>query len=168
MNDHRFLLEVAKALAGCQAIELELKAYISHAFRNIDMVLRSYKSNPPSPIAKFDAPFNFHGDDYKNSSLEQLIKVFQKLSDNVDLVKRLNQFKDKRNALAHKAIAQCMDEEGRLDEWKTASAYNDINTVQRDAETLLNDLFQEHSKRFVIYSGIPIPPARPGDPDYEG
>jgi hypothetical protein len=153
MNDHRFLLEVAKALAGCQEIELELKAYISHALSNIRGKVNGA------------FPFKFHGSDYDEASLETLIKVFSKLSDNADLVRRLNQFKKKRNSLAHMAIARCMNDDGKLDPWKTSGAYADITTVRTDSELILNEIFKEHSGLFTIDSNVPIPPAGPGDID---
>ncbi|MFT3789735.1 MAG: hypothetical protein QM741_01390 [Rudaea sp.] len=151
MNGQTFLLEVAKALSGCQAIELELKAYISHAFRNIrNTVAQKYA-------------FKFKGEDCENYSLERLIKVFRKLSDNPGLIARLNRFKDKRNFLAHKAIAQCMDDEGVLGEQQMAEACADISAVQEDAETLLSEIFKEHRKLFVIYTDVPCPPPEPGE-----
>lgn len=146
MKSQQFLMEVATALAGCQAVELELKLYISQAF----FVVRSSVGER--------LPFKFSGEDYTDASLERLIDAFKKLSDNDELIKRLNQFKGKRNHLAHKAIADCLDDVGDFNEWAAAEAYATLSTIQRDADKLLNDIAKEHQKLYVIESGIPIPP----------
>ncbi|WP_146096976.1 hypothetical protein [Xanthomonas arboricola] len=146
MKSQQFLMEVAKALAGCQAVELELKLYISQAF----FVVRSSVGDR--------LPFKFSGNDYADASLERLIDTFRKLCDNDELIKRLNQFKGKRNHLAHKAIADCLDDLGDFDEWAAAEGYATISTIQRDADGLLNDIAREHQNLYVIERGIPIPP----------
>lgn len=139
-------MEVAKALAGCQAVELELKLYISQAF----LVVRSSVGDR--------LPFKFSGDDYSDASLERLIDTFKKLCNNDELFKRLNQFKSKRNHLAHRAIADCLDDLGGFDEWAAAGGFVTLSTIQRAAEELLNDIAKEHQKLYVIESDIPIPP----------
>lgn len=146
MKIQKFLMEVAKALASCQAVELELKLYISQAF----FIVRSSVGDR--------LPFKFSGADYTDASLERLIDAFKKLSDNDELIKRLSQFKSKRNHLAHKAIADCLDDLGDFDEWAAAGGYATLSTIQRDADGLLNDIAKEHQKLYVIESGIPIPP----------
>jgi hypothetical protein len=139
-------MEVAKALAGCQAVELELKLYIKQAFLVVHDSIGGR------------LPFKFSGDDYIDASLEKLIDIFKKLCDNDDLIKRLNQFKGKRNNLAHKAIADCLDDLGDFDEWAAAGGYAILSTIQRDADGLLNDIAREHQKLYTIDSDIPIPP----------
>ena len=146
-------MEVGKGLAGCQAVELALKRYISHAFRNIRGLVG----------AKYT--FKFSGKDYDESFLERLIEVFNKLCSNSGLVKRLNQFKKDRNFLAHQVAAKQMDDDGNLDEWEIAGTHDRINAIQRDARSLLDEILKEHSKLWQIYTGIPVPPPKSGDVD---
>jgi hypothetical protein len=84
-NEDDFYLEVAHALSGCQLVEQELKLYISEGF---DLVRKCVGSQ---------THFKMTGDDYANTALEGLIKVFKKLSDNERLSAERNKFKDKRN-----------------------------------------------------------------------
>ena len=46
-------------------------------------------------------PFKMVGDNYANSSMEKLIALFRKLSDNTTLVIQLQMFKEERNFLTH-------------------------------------------------------------------
>lgn len=147
MNSSEFLLEVAEALAGCQAVELDLKLYITHALSKARRIINNR------------VPFKFSGEDYDDASLERLIEIFKKTCNNDDLVKRLGQFKTKRNFLAHKAIAKCIaDEEGNLDNLTMAGLHLDLSIIKKDADELINAIRLEHQKLFEICGGIPIPP----------
>jgi hypothetical protein len=147
MKSQQFLMEVAKALAGCQAVELEIKLYISQAF----LIARNSIGDRLT--------FKFSGDDYTDSSLERLIEAFKKLSDNDQLIKRLNQFKKKRNHLAHKAIADCLNDLGDLDAWAVAGSYTELCAIQRDADELIDGIAKEHQKLYIIENDVPIPPS---------
>ena len=92
MDKKDFYLEVAYALSGCQLLEEELKKYIADAFA----LVRKFVGDRMT--------FKFDGDRYVNSSLEKLIDVFNKLSDNQPLIAELNKFKDDRNFLSHRGI----------------------------------------------------------------
>jgi hypothetical protein len=98
-----FYLEVAYALSGCQLVEEELKRYISDAF---DLVRKFVGAR---------MAFKLCGDQYIDSSLERLIDMFKKLSDNRPLVDALMKFKEKRNFLSHRGIARHLDPDGELD-----------------------------------------------------
>lgn len=102
MDEDDFYLKVAHALSGCQLVEQELKLYITEA---LDLAKKCIGDK---------MQFKISGEDYANSSLEGLIKIFKKLSDNETLVTELNQFKDERNFLSHKGITHCLDYEGEL------------------------------------------------------
>lgn len=95
MTDRDFYLRIADALSGCQLVEQELKLYISEAF---DLVQKCIGGK---------LPFTMTGRDYEDASLERLIKVFKKLSDNPSLVAALHKFKEERNFLSHRGIADC-------------------------------------------------------------
>ena len=74
MDEDDFYLKIARALSGCQLVEQELKLYITEA-------LELAKKRIGNKM-----PFKMSGEDYANSSLEGLIKIFKKLSDNETLV----------------------------------------------------------------------------------
>ena len=97
MPEDEVLSRTAVALAGCQMVELELKLYIQDAFNYIRTSLDGR------------LPFSFSGSDYVDSSLERLIEVFKKLSDNPELIGRLQKFKKERNHLVHRGLSQLMD-----------------------------------------------------------
>lgn len=77
MDEDDFYLKIARALSGCQLVEQELKLYITEA-------LELAKKRIGNKM-----PFKMSGEDYANSSLEGLIKIFKKLSDNETLVSEL-------------------------------------------------------------------------------
>jgi len=97
MQDDNFLARTASALAGCQMVELELKLYIDDAFSFVKVAVGDR------------LPFKFSGADYLESPLERLIEVFKKLSNNDELVSRLNVFKKERNFLTHRGLSHLMD-----------------------------------------------------------
>lgn len=91
---------VVGALSIFQVIESSLKLYITYSFRLIQVRLGP------------NVAFNFNGDDYENSSLETLIKIFSKLSNNKELIEVLKQRKKDRNYVAHQAYIQYLKIEG--------------------------------------------------------
>jgi len=50
------------------------------------------------------------GEDYQDSSLEGLIKIFKKLTSNETLARNLEAFKRERNFLSYEAITSCLVE----------------------------------------------------------
>lgn len=137
MNHSHFLLEVAMALAGCQAVELELKLYIEQA-----RLMRGQQNRP----------------DISERPLAFLIKDFSRLSGNTALAVQLNQFRRKRNFVVHQAISACLDDDGTIDDYRIAASHLDLNTVQRDARDLVDDIAVEHSRLFTIDDNVSIPP----------
>jgi hypothetical protein len=125
MNDgNDFYLQVAYALSGCQLVEQELKLYISEA---LEYVKKSVGRG---------LPFKMSGQDYEDASLERLIDVFRKLSDNDSLVADLRKFKAERNFLSHKGIAHCLDLMGDLGDISTTEFMPRLLAVQTEAERL--------------------------------
>lgn len=136
MSHSEFLLDVALALAGCQAVELELKVYLEQArLMNRQIKLRDMSEMP----------------------LGRLIREFHKVSKHSGLKIRLDQFRKKRNYVVHSAISACLNEDGSVDDYRIAASHLDLYTVQRDARELIDDIGAEHSKLFKIVHNIPIP-----------
>ena len=134
MDEDEFYLKVAHALSGCQLVEQQLKLYITEALELAKKCIGDKMS------------FKMSGEDYADSSLERLIDIFKKLSDNESLVTELRQFKDERNFLSHKGIMHCLDYEGDLF-YPTASEFQDrLVAIQNEARRLRSAINVEASK----------------------
>ena len=134
MNTDHYYLQVARALSGCQLVEQELKLYITEAFELVKKCVGN----------KF--PFSMSGADYMDASLERLIIVFRKLSDNAALVERLKKFKGERNFLAHKSIALCLDPDGDLSYFTTSEFQARLIDIEPEAERLRLAIHEEANK----------------------
>lgn len=142
MDDDDFYLKVAYALSGCQLIEQELKLYITEA---LELARKCIGER---------LPFKMSGEDYANASLERLIEIFRKLSNNDELVRDLRKFKDERNFLSHKGISHCLDFEGELFETTALEFQARLDAIQAEAVRLRNELHEEASKfRGLLYFG---------------
>jgi hypothetical protein len=124
MDENAFYLEVAYALSGCQLVEEELKRYIADAFE----LVRKFVGHR--------MPFKLSGDQYLDSSLERLIDMFKKLTDNQPLVDELAKFKEKRNFLSHRGIAHHLDYEGELFYTAALEFKNELIAMRADAARL--------------------------------
>ncbi len=134
MDHNDFYLKVAYALSGCQLIEQELKLYISEA---LELARKCIGKR---------LPFKLDGDDYADASLERLIEVFRKLSNNEPLVKALRKFKEERNFLSHKGIAHCLDYEGELLETTALEFQGRLDAIQSEALRLRTAIHEEANK----------------------
>jgi len=134
VDEDGFYLKVSRALSGCQLVEQQLKLYITEA---LELVKKCVGDK---------MPFNMSGQDYANSSLEGLIKIFKRLSDNPSLVGDLNKFKDERNFLSHEGITHCLDYEGTLF-YSTAAEYQSrLKAIEDEAGRLRLALHEEANK----------------------
>ena len=145
MNDiDEFYPQISYALLGCQLVEQELKLYISEA---LDYVKKCIGAR---------LPFKMRGQDYEDSSLERLIAIFSKLTDNDSLVNELNRFKLERNFLSHKGIAHCLDPLGDLGEISTAEFMPRLRAIQLEAQRLRSSIHDSgNSFRAYLYFGNP-------------
>lgn len=134
MDYNDFYLKVAYALSGCQLIEQELKLYISEA---LELARKCIGKR---------LPFKLDGDAYADASLERLIEVFRKLSNNEPLVKALRKFKEERNFLSHKGIAHCLDYEGELLETTALEFQGRLDAIQSEALRLRTAIHEEANK----------------------
>lgn len=131
MNDDEFYLQVAYALSGCQLVEQELKLYISESLEYVKKCVGKR------------LPFKMSGQDYEDASLERLIEVFRKLTDNDVLVAELRKFKSERNFLSHKGITHCLDPMGDLGDMSVAEVAPRLQAVQAEAERLRRAIHYE-------------------------
>lgn len=137
-----FFLKVAQALSGCQLVEQQLKLYISEA---LELAAKCIGKR---------MVFTMSGEDYENSSLDRLIEVFKKLTDNAILVTELRKFKDERNFLSHRSITHCLDCEGDLFESAVAENEQRLAAIEREAKRLQRALHEEANKfRAELYFG---------------
>lgn len=134
MDEDDFYLKVAHALSGCQLVEQQLKLYITEALELAKKCIGERMS------------FKMTGEDYADSSLERLIEIFRKLSDNEPLVVDLRQFKNERNFLSHKGITHCLDYEGELFH-STAREFQDrLAALEVEAQRLYIAIHEEANK----------------------
>jgi hypothetical protein len=126
-----FYLQVAYALSGCQLVEQELKLYLSEALEYVAKCVGKR------------LPFKMTGQDYEDASLERLIEVFRKLTDNDQLVAELRKFKSERNFLSHRGIAHCLDPMGDLGTMSVTEFMPRLQAVQKEAERLRREIHQE-------------------------
>jgi hypothetical protein len=129
--DDAFYLRVASALASCQMVEFELKAYISDAFAFATKAIDGRMS------------FKFSGDDYIDAPLERLIEAFRKLSDDDELIKRLNAFKRERNFLTHRGVSHCINPDGELSIEEATEYQERLASIEQEASMLLGAIRQE-------------------------
>lgn len=134
MNEDDFYLKVAHALSACQLVEQQLKLYITEAFELATKCLDG------------KIPFKFSGADYEDTSLEGLIKVFKKLSENDSLISDLNKFKIERNFLSHKGITHCLDYENELSESAAKDFHERLDEIQKEAHRLYRAIHEEANK----------------------
>src|SRR5882757_6670691 len=130
-DDDDFYLQVAYALSGCQLVEQELKLYISEALEYVGKCVGKR------------LPFKMSGQDYEDASLERLIEVFRKLTDNEVLVAELRKFKSERNFLSHKGIAHCLDPMGDLGSMPVVEVTPRLHAVQAEAERLRRAIHEQ-------------------------
>lgn len=134
MDEDGFYLKVAHALSGCQLVEQQLKLYITQA---LDLARKRIGAK---------MTFTMSGKDYANSSLEQLIKIFKKLTANEALVQELNRFKDERNFLSHEGITHWLDYEGEIFH-STAEEFNQrLDSIRVEADRLCHAIHEEANK----------------------
>jgi hypothetical protein len=134
VTPYQFHQKIAAALTGCQLVEQELKLYISEA---LELVAKSLDGR---------LPFNMSGQDYRDSSLETLIKVFGKLSNNPVLAAELNDFKTQRNFLSHRAITHCLDHDGELDVQSMTEVDSRLSLISSQAKKLCSKVNDEANR----------------------
>jgi hypothetical protein len=134
MDENDFYLKVARALSGCQLVEQQLKLNITEALELAKKCIGE------------KMPFKMTGEDYADSSLERLIEIFRKLSDNEALVAELRKFKNERNFLSHKGITHCLDCEGELFHSTALEFQGRLAAIQNEAQRLYIAIHEEANK----------------------
>ena len=125
-----FFRRVGEALAPYQLVEALLKIYVARAHLKIRRILAG------------SVPFNFASSEYENAPLEQLIRLFQRHSNNKPLITRLQAAKKKRNYIAHKIIEDYMDH--HEENAKIARGISrKLKKIQNDGYDLVEDLLKE-------------------------
>src|SRR4051794_2090943 len=92
-----FFRRVGEALAPYQLVEALLKLYVERAHLKIERILASR------------VPFHYPAKEYENAPLDRLITLFQRHSNNKQLIARLRSATKTRNYIAHRAIEDYMD-----------------------------------------------------------
>lgn len=92
-QQQRYIEEVGKAMIAFQMIEETLKNQIDIRYQ----IIRSLVSGM--------FPFNYGNKDLENASMERLISIYKKMSDNEVLIKKIQSLLIDRNHCAHRALA---------------------------------------------------------------
>lgn len=135
---HDYYLHVAEALAECQTVEFELRLYIEMAF------------NLARKFIDGRMTFTMSDEDYEKASMGKLAAVFRKLTADTQLATDITKFCEKRNVLAHAAIAKCMDPDGNLDTFEVARFTTELETTKIEAQRLTAALHEEGAKLGVL------------------
>ena len=72
--------------------------------------------------------------------------MFKKLSDNDALVAELGRFKDERNILSHKGVAECLNYEGELSHSIASEYQARLEAIQSEALRLTRAIHEEANK----------------------
>jgi hypothetical protein len=134
---HDYFLKVARSLGACQLVEFELKFYIAQSMEVI------------SKFVDGRIPFKMMGRDYENKPLGELIEIFNKLSDNSALAKKLERFKKERNFVAHKAIAECLDPDGGLIDSESEEITERLRKIEKEAAELTEAIHEQSGQSFA-------------------
>lgn len=146
----RFASKVGDALSACQIVEEGLKLYLDSVFLRIRKELRG------------KLPFNFEGEHYRNASIEKLIQVFRRLTDNSGLVRRLESFKTERNHLAHRAVADYYERHEEQPK-KHVAMMKRLQKLEDDGHALWDEISSElrriRGEEKANQSSEPTPPS---------
>lgn len=123
-DKEKIYLHAAKGLASCQQVEFELKNYLLGA---TDLIRKHLDGA---------IPFKVSYEQFKNASLEGLIKHFRNYSDDDALISRLNKFKGKRNNLAHGALISLETPSGEFDNHEATKLHEQVNLIGDEASRL--------------------------------
>ena len=133
-----YRLDAVKTLSGFQMLEFSLKIYISVAYNLI--------AHKVSGIV----PFKYKYKDIKNHPLEKLLNLFQKHNDNVDLQKRLNRLRQKRNDLAHTDLLIAHEELRDILGKDLTENHVSIQEVQKELDECLKIMAGELDNIFKV------------------
>lgn len=131
-TENEFFQKVTLGLAGCQRVEQHIKLFINEAYSFAKECIGNRME------------FQFSGNDVESHSLERLIDVFRKFTDDPDLVKELRRFKDERNFLSHTAITHCYDYEGEYLEIAAIDLKPRLRQIEIDAQCLVDRIHEHH------------------------
>lgn len=93
-------------------------------------------------LADRKVPFHFRGKDYSDAPMGKLIEVFRKLNDNADLHRRLGKYKNERNHVAHKAVAEYYSEANKNPK-NRAKLLKRLKVVADEGYSLSDEILEE-------------------------
>jgi hypothetical protein len=125
-----FFRRVGEALAPYQLVEALLKIYVERAHMKIERILERR------------VPFHYPATEYENAPLDRLITLFQRYSDNKQLVVRLRGATKTRNYIAHRSIEEYMGHHLKNPKQAT-SISGKLKKAEADGYDLVEDFFKE-------------------------
>ena len=131
-TENEFFQKVAVGMAGCQRVEQHLKLYLNEAYAFAKECINGRMA------------FHFSGEDVEDLPLGRLIHIFQKFSDDLELVKDLRRFTGERNFLSHTAISHCYDYGGDYSELTAIDLEPRLMQIEKHAQSLIERIHQHH------------------------
>ncbi len=125
-----FLRRVGEALASYQLVEAALKLYIEGVHLRIQRLVSRR------------VPFHYPPSEYENASLGRLIDVFQRHSDNKQLIQRLRKAVKTRNYVAHRVVEDYMHHREATPR-VAARISRDLKKLEDDGQCLGEELLKE-------------------------
>jgi hypothetical protein len=125
-----FFRRVGEALAPYQLIEALLKLYVERAHLKIERLLA------------LRVPFHYPRSEYENAPLDRLITLFQRHSNNKQLITRLRGATKARNYIAHRVIEDYMDHHEK-DPKQARVISRQLKKAENDGYDLVEDFFKE-------------------------
>ena len=125
-----FFRRLGEALAPYQLLEEVLKFYIEAAQFRIERLVDGI------------VPFNYPLSEYENLPLGRLITVFERHSDNKQLIERLRKAVKGRNYIAHRAVAHYMDHREKKPRIAARSS-KDLKKLETQGHDLVEELLKD-------------------------
>jgi hypothetical protein len=135
-----YLVIVQRTLTCFQYIETSLRMYIDQTYKAIKIELKS------------KITFKYCEKDIEDLSLGRLVKIFDKLNSNTDLINRLKKLVPFRNFIAHSALL--LDLEMQQDDIFLKKNYTDIEKDLKKCQKCLADIHIEISNIIDKYQKI--------------
>lgn len=139
-HEQEFYLKIAYTLGSCQMLEQELKNYIKTSHGIIREKVEEF------------IPYRFDEDDLEKYALGKLVEVFSKMSNDIDVIKRLKEFVSLRNELAHSAIAKSRDYEDGLFYPKSMATMQKLTQVNNEASSLRTAVYGACNRIYCMHA----------------
>ena len=138
LDQLEYVATTTQILSAFQTLEFALKVYIASAHKVISVRLNG------------DLPYKYSMKSVKKLPLKNLLGVFQNLSDNVALAKRIEKLCEIRNDVAHQALLVRHAELADILGQTMDKRHIDFKEAYAEVDSCLMDLNSELAKVFAL------------------